>query len=100
MAAPRRGFAERGAYRFLRHPVYLSFLGLIWFTPRMTLDHALLTGIWTVYIFLGSWLKDRRLTFYLGDKYRSYAAAVPGYPLVPFRLLARIRRNSHSGSHT
>ena len=97
---PPRGFAERGAYRFLRHPVYLSFLGLIWFTPRMTLDHALLTVIWTAYIFVGSWLKDRRLTFYLGDKYRTYVAAVPGYPLVPFGPFARGRKISHSGSHT
>lgn len=95
---PPRGFAVRGAYRFLRHPVYLSFLGLIWFTPRMTLDHALLTVIWTAYIFVGSWLKDRRLTFYIGDKYRSYVAAVPGYPLVPFGPLARRRSNSHSGN--
>lgn len=78
---PRR-FSEVGWYRWFRHPIYLSFLGLIWFTPRMTLDHALLTGIWTVYIFVGSWLKDRRLEFYAGDAYREYESRVPGYPLM------------------
>jgi methanethiol S-methyltransferase len=77
---PNRGFAQHGAYRWLRHPIYLSFLGLIWFVPRMTLDHAVLTGLWTVYIFVGSVLKDRRLKFYLGAEYQRYAGRVPGYP--------------------
>lgn len=76
----QRSFVERGLYRYFRHPIYLSFLGLIWFTPRMTLDHALLTSIWTVYIFYGSWLKDRRLEFYLGPLYLEYESRVPGYP--------------------
>jgi hypothetical protein len=78
---PRRRFQERGAYRIVRHPVYLSFLGQIWFTQIMTLDRALLVGLLTTYIFLGSYLKDRRLIFYLGDAYRRYQARVPGYPL-------------------
>jgi hypothetical protein len=69
--------------------VYLSFLGLIWFTPRMTLDHALLTAIWTAYVFVGSVLKDRRLEFYLQDEYRQYAARVPGYPGMFLGPLAR-----------
>ncbi len=85
----RRDFTPRGAYFVLRHPVYLSFLGLLWFTPTMTLDHALLTGSWSVYIFLGSWLKDRRLAYYLGDTYRVYAARVPGYPGMIVGPLAR-----------
>ena len=85
----------RGAYHFFRHPVYLSFLGLVWFTPRMTLDHAVLTGIWTVYIFVGSYLKDRRLTYYLGDAYRAYQAKVPGYPLVPFGPLGKVGHGSN-----
>ena len=88
---PRREFVPRGAYHFLRHPAYLSFLGLVWFTPRMTLDHALLTAIWTAYIFCGSWLKDRRLVHYLGDSYRAYQARVPGYPLMPFGPLGKVR---------
>lgn len=77
---PCRPLTDQGPYRWMRHPAYLSFLGLIWFTPRMTLDHAVLTAIWTVYIYIGSCLKDRRLLFYLGDAYRDYAERVPGYP--------------------
>jgi methanethiol S-methyltransferase len=88
-AAPRP-FQPRGAYRLLRHPVYLSFLGLIWFTPLMTLDRLLLAGIWSLYIATGSWLKDARLVFYLGDTYRAYQARVPGYIGIPIGPLARV----------
>jgi protein-S-isoprenylcysteine O-methyltransferase Ste14 len=88
-AQPNRRFEPRGAYRVLRHPVYLSFLGLIWFTPILTLDHALLTAIWTAYIFYGSYLKDERLAFYLGDTYRQYQAVVSGYPGMLWGPLAK-----------
>jgi protein-S-isoprenylcysteine O-methyltransferase Ste14 len=90
-ALPRRESVERSVYGWTRHPVYLSFLGLIWFTPRMTADHAILTGVWTVYIFVGSYLKDRRMTFYLGDAYREYASRVPGFPGVFFGPLGKWR---------
>ena len=76
---PRRGFELRGVYRFMRHPVYASFLGLIWFTPMMTLDHAILTGLWTVYILVGSGLKDARLAHFMGDSYRQYQARIPAF---------------------
>ncbi|MGB8853398.1 MAG: hypothetical protein WCC69_07535 [Pirellulales bacterium] len=89
---PKREFAERGAYRVLRHPVYLSFLGLIWFVPVVTLDRAVLIGVWSLYIFVGSVLKDRRLLFFIGDRYRDYQARVPGYPGMPFGPLARMPR--------
>lgn len=89
---PRRSFEERGTFRLMRHPAYASFLGLIWFTPRMTADHAVLTGVWTAYIFVGSYLKDQRLSFYLGDAYREYASRVPGYPGMLFGPLGKWRR--------
>jgi protein-S-isoprenylcysteine O-methyltransferase Ste14 len=91
---PRRPFIPRSLYRSLRHPVYLSFAGLVWFTPHMTLDHAILTGLWTSYILVGSCLKDQRLAFYLGDSYRDYCAQVPGYPLMPFGPLAKWQKPS------
>lgn len=88
---PKRLFTPRGVYRWMRHPVYLSFLGLVWFTPTMTADHAVLTGIWTVYLLVGSWLKDERLAYYLGESYRRYQEQVAGYPLMPWGPLARRR---------
>lgn len=87
---PRRRFEPRGVYRILRHPVYLSFLGLLWFTPDMTVDRALLAGIWSVYVFIGSHLKDRRLVYYTGDVYRRYQSEVAGYPGILVGPLARI----------
>lgn len=69
----------------------MSFLGLIWFTPYMTLDHAMLTGIWTVYIYLGSYAKDQRMIRFVGEKYREYAARVSGLPLIGFGPLRRMK---------
>ncbi len=89
---PRREFAPRGAYRWLRHPVYLSFLGLIWLNPSMSLDRLLLAGIWTAYIFVGSYWKDERMAFYVGPAYRVYQTQVTGFPLVFFGPLAKRRR--------
>ena len=86
----RRDFAPKGAYRVLRHPVYLSFLGLIWFNPVMTYDRLTLAALWTTHIFVGSYLKDRRLVHYLGAAYRGYQSRVPGYPLIGFGPLGKV----------
>jgi len=85
-----RPFAAQGVSRFFRPPVYLSFLGLVWFVPVVTMDRAVLIAVWTVYIYVGSVFKDRRLLFYLGDEYREYQAEVPGYPGMPIGPLSRI----------
>ena len=59
-----------------------TVMGLLWFTPVVTLDRIVLTGVWTVYIFIGSSLKDRRLVHYAGRRYRIYQSRVPGYPFL------------------
>lgn len=79
---PRRNFVLKGAYKIIRHPVYLSFLGLVWFNPLMTIDRLTLAVLWTAHIFIGSYLKDRRLERYIGEPYREYQTRVPGYPLL------------------
>ena len=89
---PRRKFVVEGIFRWMRHPVYMSFLGLIWFTPTMSLDHALLTGIWTGYIYLGSYFKDKRLLRFIGEEYSEYATRVPGLPIIGFGPLLKMRR--------
>jgi protein-S-isoprenylcysteine O-methyltransferase Ste14 len=93
---PPREFNPRGLYRWMRHPVYLSFLGLVWFTPVVTTDRALLIALWTGYLFAGSWLKDRRLAYYLGARYLHYQSRVPGYPGMLFGPLGKIARNGRT----
>jgi methanethiol S-methyltransferase len=85
-----RTFDPRGAYRYFRHPVYLSFLGLVWFNPEMTLDRLVLALVWTTHIFIGSYLKDRRLAQYVGEPYRKYQRRVPGFPFLPDGPLGRM----------
>lgn len=75
-----RPFNPRGAFLWIRHPVYLGFIGLVWFTPVITADRALLIVSWTLYVLIGSWLKDERLAYYIGEPYRLYQSRVPGYP--------------------
>jgi protein-S-isoprenylcysteine O-methyltransferase Ste14 len=89
--APRRQFVIQGAYRWMRHPIYMSFLGLIWFTPTMSLDHVILTVVWTIYIYAGSYFKDQRMLQYIGEAYREYAKSVPGLPLIGFGPLMKLR---------
>ena len=86
----KREFVTRGAYLFLRHPVYLAFLGLVWLTPVVTLDRAVLIVVWTAYIYVGSVLKDSRLLLFIGKPYREYQSRVPGYPGIPLGPLARL----------
>lgn len=88
---PVREFVKRGAFKYMRHPVYMSFLGLIWFTPDMTLDHAILTSIWTVYIYAGSYFKDRRLLKFIGAPYLAYGKEVTGLPFIGFGSLHKFR---------
>jgi methanethiol S-methyltransferase len=92
---PPRQFQPVGTYRYVRHPVYLSFLGLVWLTPVVTLDRAVLIGLWTVYVGIGSYLKDERLSRLIGEPYRRYRNEVPAYPLLNrFASLVGSHRNS------
>jgi protein-S-isoprenylcysteine O-methyltransferase Ste14 len=91
-SAARREFRPRNIYMVLRHPVYLSFMASVWFNPVMTVDRLLLALVWSAYIFVGSWLKDERLAYFLGDTYRAYQEKVPGYPFMLLGPLARRER--------
>ena len=95
-AVPSRPFRPQGVFRIMRHPAYLSFLGLVWFTPVMTADRAILTAVWTAYVFIGSYLKDRRLLYYVGEPYRRYLAEVPGYPGMVAGPLGRVEAATSS----
>lgn len=87
---PPRPFRKVSLHRWMRHPIYLSFLVVSWLVPVMTWDRLLLAIGFSAYCWLGSWAKDRRLSRLVGHPYRTYMAEVPGFPLIGFGPLGRV----------
>ena len=75
--APSSAFVARGPYRYVRHPLYLFMLLLIWSTPRFSTDQLLFNVLWTAWIIVGTKLEERDLLVDFGQTYRQYQASVP-----------------------
>ena len=73
-----------GPYRWVRHPLYLFMLLMIWFNPSLSTDRLLFDLLWTAWIVIGAWLEERDLVAEFGDSYRRYQRQVP--MLVPYRI--------------
>ena len=80
-------FAVRGPYRWVRHPLYLFSLVIIWSGPVFTADRLLHNGLWTVWIVIGATMEERDLVGCFGDAYRTYQKTVP--MLLPTSLKPR-----------
>jgi protein-S-isoprenylcysteine O-methyltransferase Ste14 len=82
--SPPAPFAVRGPYRWVRHPLYLFCLLIIWSCPDLTADRLLFNVLWTVWIAIGTVLEERDLLADFGRAYRDYQRAVP--MLIPWRV--------------
>ncbi len=78
----------RGPYRWVRHPLYLFSLIMIWSSPALTLDRLLFNTLWTGWIVFATLLEERDLVTDFGDRYREYQARVP--MIIPYRIPVRI----------
>lgn len=70
-------FDVRGAYRWVRHPLYSSLLVLIWTEPVLTADRLLFDVLWTAWIVAGTVLEEKDLVAELGASYLEYRRRVP-----------------------
>ncbi|HPO12345.1 MAG TPA: isoprenylcysteine carboxylmethyltransferase family protein [Candidatus Hydrogenedentes bacterium] len=78
-------FVAVGPYRWVRHPLYLFMLFMIWSCPALTMDRLMFNLLWTVWIgVVGTILEERDLVAEFGDIYREYQRKVP--MLIPFRI--------------
>ena len=77
-------FTVRGPYRWVRHPLYLFSLLMIWSHPHVTTDRLLFNLLWTAWILVGTVLEERDLVADFGETYRDYQHRVP--MLIPYRL--------------
>lgn len=73
----------RDIYRYVRHPLYLFSVILIWLTPAMSQNLAgLYTGI-TLYFIVGSYHEEALLVHEFGAAYERYREQVPRFAPVP-----------------
>lgn len=83
-------FRVRWLYRYVRHPIYLGVLLMLWATPHMSVGHALFATGMTIYIFIGARYEERDMLKHAGDAYREYKEKVPMVFPVPGRSHPRV----------
>lgn len=74
----------RGPYRWVRHPLYLFIILMIWSCPDMTVDRLLFNLLWTTWIVVGTILEERDLFALFGEDYRVYQTEAS--MLIPKRI--------------
>lgn len=80
-------FTVRGPYCWVRHPLYLFVLVMIWSSPNLTTDRLLFNILWSAWIIVGTLLEERDLVEQFGDAYRGYQQKVP--MLFPFKFIKK-----------
>jgi protein-S-isoprenylcysteine O-methyltransferase Ste14 len=84
-------FMTRGAYKLVRHPIYVGWIIVFWVAPTFSVGHLLFASAMTAYILVAVPLEERNLAQQLGEPYRSWRARTPA-------LLPRIGRGRGSSS--
>jgi protein-S-isoprenylcysteine O-methyltransferase Ste14 len=74
---PQESLQIGGFYGFVRHPLYLFSLLVLWPSPIMTDTYLAFAAGATVYFIIGSRLEEQRLAREFGDDYRQYQRRVP-----------------------
>ena len=68
-----------GLYKYVRHPLYTFSILLMLARPDMTLRWAILTVLFTLYFWIGSYFEERELIKRFGEKYITYQNEVPRF---------------------
>jgi len=68
---------ERGLFRIIRQPIYVSFALTTWFVPVWTPDQLALAVVLTTYCLTAPRLKERRFARRYGTRFARYTQDVP-----------------------
>jgi protein-S-isoprenylcysteine O-methyltransferase Ste14 len=66
----------RGAYRFVRHPLYFGWILVVFGTPEMTMTRFVFATVSSTYLAIAIPLEERSLIHTFGAQYRDYQKQV------------------------
>lgn len=72
-----------GPYRFVRHPLYLGWMLIVFGAARMTGDRATFAAVTTIYLLIAMPWEERSLERTFGNDYARYKQRVP-WRIIPF----------------
>lgn len=87
---PALQFVTPTLYRIVRHPLYVAWIGIFWFTPTMTETHLVFAVVTTLYILVAIRFEERDLEA-MHPEYAQYKRKVPA-------LIPSFRRRLDTGS--
>jgi methanethiol S-methyltransferase len=73
---PQQKFVTPTLYKIVRHPLYVGWLGIFWFTPTMTVTHLVFALVTSAYILVAIQLEERDLAE-VHPEYAQYKRKVP-----------------------
>jgi methanethiol S-methyltransferase len=79
-----------GLYRYVRHPLYTAGMIFIWLMPIMTVNVLAINLGLTVYVLVGAYFEERKLSREFGAQYAAYQAVTP--MLIPGLQLRRNKK--------
>ena len=74
-------------YKLVRHPIYLGWLMVHWFTPYLSVGQLLMALIITIYILIAVEYEERDLIRTFGNQYIQYKKTTP--KLIPISSLSK-----------
>jgi methanethiol S-methyltransferase len=83
-----------GMYKYVRHPLYLIGLLIIWLSPVMSASLLVINISLTIYIFIGAYLEEKKLVSDFGQKYVEYIRTTPQF--IPFTKRTKLFINRHN----
>jgi methanethiol S-methyltransferase len=82
-AAPTQGLQVTGPYHWVRHPLYLGWLLMVFGAAHMTGDRLAFAALTTFYLVVAIPWEERSLRRSFGDDYTQYMRAVK-WRMIPF----------------
>ncbi|MCX6169510.1 MAG: isoprenylcysteine carboxylmethyltransferase family protein [Ignavibacteriales bacterium] len=83
-----------GAFKFVRHPIYLFSILFLGFRPTMNLFYLVMFICIVIYFYIGSIYEERKLVELFGDEYKEYQKIVPRMIPIKFKTKGAIFNRS------